>query len=532
MGPVSGLLDGLNLVFDWQSLATILLGLVVGFTAGLMPGFSASSAAALVLSFSLLFNTEDALIFMIALYAGDLFSGAVPAIVMGIPGTPGAAVTALDGFPLTQQGRGALAVGAARMASTLGGVLGSLVVIVAIAPISHLALLFGSREMFAVAVLGLFIIGTVAGDQPLRGLLAGALGMIFATVGLDPITSQPRLTFGLLGLYDGLPIVAVIVGVFALSQVLTLANSRSGKIRHTSADDQDEMRGETKGRPGLASLREAGAGIRVTLSRPVLILRSTAVGLVVGLVPGAGSAIAGFASYAIAKRRSSEPESFGKGNPEGIIAAEAADHGVTAGTLVPTFTLGVPGSGTSAVMLAALYLHGVTPGPRVMVTNRPEVYAVLVGLLIASVLILPLGILFGTPMTRLASVSAGYLVPPVLMLSFVGAIARRGNYFDIGILLFFGLAGCLLRFCGYPTVPLILGLILGPLAESNFTRSLELGQGHLSYFLGSPTAMVLWLAVLAMLVLTFRKTMRARGERERLPGHGDPTDDHVEKEMM
>jgi putative tricarboxylic transport membrane protein len=501
---MTGLMDGLRLVLDLQSILIILLGLVVGFTAGLLPGFSASSAAALALSFSLVLNTEDALIFMIALYAGDLFSGAVPAIVLGIPGTPGAAVTALDGYPLTQRGQGSLAIGVARMASTLGGVIGSLVVIVAIAPLSHLALLFGSREMFVVAILGLFIIGTVVGDEPLRGLVAGALGMVFATVGLDPVTSEPRLTFGQLGLYDGLPIVAVIVGVFALPQVIELANSRKGRVTGEGATPP------AAGRRGIAALREATHGIRITLSRPGLILRSTGFGLVIGAVPGAGSAIAGFASYAIAKRRSKDPDSFGRGNPEGIIAAEAADHGVTAGVLVPTFTLGIPGSGTAAVMLAALYLHGVTPGPRVMVSNRPEVYAVLVGLLIASILILPLGILLATPMVRLASVRAAYLVGPVLMLSFIGAIALRGNYFDTGILLFFGAIGCLLRYCGYPTVPLILGLILGPLAESNFTRSLQLGQGELGYFFGSPTTLVLWAGVLAMLVLTVMKTVRPR----------------------
>lgn len=501
---MTGLMDGLRLVLDLQSILIVLLGLAVGFTAGLLPGFSASSAAALALSFSLVMNTEDALIFMIALYAGDLFSGAVPAIVMGIPGTPGAAVTALDGYPMTQRGEGPLAIGVARMASTLGGIVGSLVVIVAIAPLSHLALLFGSREMFVVALLGLFIIGTVIGDRPVRGLVAGALGMVFATVGLDPVTSQPRLTFGQLGLYDGLPIVAVIVGVFALPQVLELANSRRDRV----ADKTVPLR--PPGSRGFTSLREAGHGIRLTLSRPMLVLRSTGLGLLIGAVPGAGSAIAGFASYAMAKRASKEPESFGQGNPDGIIAAEAADHGVTAGVLVPTFTLGIPGSGTAAVMLAALYLHGVTPGPRVMVTNRPEVYAVLLGLLLASILILPLGIFLATPMVRLASVRAAYLVGPVLTLSFIGAIALRGSYFDAGILLFFGLVGCLFRYCGYPTVPLILGLILGPLAESNFTRSLQLGQGRISYFFESPTVLVLWCGVLGMAALTVVKTLRQR----------------------
>lgn len=483
-----GLIEGLLLVLDWQSMMVITLGLCLGFFAGLLPGFSSSSAAALILSFSLVLNTEDALILMVSLYAGDLFSGSVPAITMGIPGTPGAAVTALDGFPMTQRGEAGLAIGVARMASVVGGVLGTLVVIFAIAPLSHLALLFGTREMFVVAVLGLFIIGTVVGDRPLRGLLSGGMGMVFAVVGLSPVTSQPRLTFDMLGLYDGLPIIAVIVGTFALSQIMELANSSHSTI----VEDMPANKVE-------GEWRQVMHGIRVTLSKPVLLLRSTLFGLVIGALPGTGSAVAGFAAYDLAKRNSKDPDSFGKGNPDGIIAAEAADHGVTAGVLIPTFTLGIPGSGTAAVMLAALYLHGVTPGPRVMITNRPEVYAVLVGLLVASILILPLGILLGTAMIRVTRVNKGYLVPPVLMLSFVGAIALRGSYFDAGILVFFGIVGCILRYCNYPVVPLVLGLILGPLAETNFTRALQLGQDKLSYFFGSPTVIVLWLSVAVLI---------------------------------
>jgi putative tricarboxylic transport membrane protein len=502
MGGVHGLMEGLALVLDWQSMTVIVVGLFLGFSAGLLPGFSSSSAAALVLSFSLALNTEDALILMISLYAGDLFSGAVPAITMGIPGTPGAAVTALDGFPMTQRGEAGLAIGVARMASVVGGVLGSLVVIFAIAPLSELALLFGTREMFVVAVLGLFIIGTVVGDRPLRGLLSGGMGMVFAIVGLNPVTSQPRLTFNLLGLYDGLPIIAVIVGTFALSQIMELANARHATIVHDVSLDKQ-----------ASEWHQVMHGIKFTLSRPVLLLRSTLFGLLIGALPGTGSAVAGFASYNVAKRYAKDPDSFGKGNPDGIIAAEAADHGVTAGVLIPTFTLGIPGSGTAAVMLAALYLHGVTPGPRVMVTNRPEVYAVLVGLLVASILILPMGILLGTAMIRVTRMKKGYLVPPVLMLSFVGAIALRGSYFDAGILIAFGIVGCILRYCNYPVVPLVLGLILGPLAETNFTRALQLGQNQLGYFFGSPTTIVLWVGVAALIVTSIWRGLGARKKR-------------------
>jgi putative tricarboxylic transport membrane protein len=511
---MSGILDGLSLLVEPSSLLMVVLGLLIGFAGGLFPGLNASALAALVLTFSLSLSVEGALILMVSLYAGELFAGSVPAILLGVAGTPGAAVTLLDGFPMAQRGEARLAIGISRMASVVGGVVGTIVVIALIGPFGDVALYFGSREMFAVAILGLFIIGTVVGSNPAKGLLAGVVGMLCATVGLDPITSQPRLTLGMIELYDGLPLVAVLVGVFAVSQLLVMASAER-QVATTLPEPALPAHGVTsQGSTMVASRRgvlaEISDGIRTTLRYPRLLTQSTAVGLLVGILPGAGSAVAGYASYGFAKKTSKHPETFGTGNPEGIIAAEAADGGNTSGTLVPTFALGVPGSGTGAVMLAALYLHGVVPGPQVMETHRPEVYAVLLGLLLASILILPLGIALATPMTYIVKLKPGVVVPPVLVLCFVGAIALRSSYFDVGILIVFAFIGCLLKYCGYPVVPLVLGLVLGPLAEDNFSRSLLLGQGHISYFFQSPVAIVLWLIIAALIAGAIRKTLLKR----------------------
>lgn len=524
---MAGVLEGLQLLSDPTSWAVLLCGLLLGFIIGLLPGFNASTGAALVLAFSLKLETGDALLLMAALYAGDTFSGAVPAILMNVPGTTGAAATALDGYPMAQAGEPGRAIGLARMASVFGGLLATGVVIIIIGPVAGVALLFGARELFVIAILGLLVIGTVIGGSVIKGVLAGATGMLVATVGSDPITAAPRMTLGMLELYDGIPVLTVIVGVFAVTQMLKIARFESlmpidaHAIHDGTAED---VVGTTRvarfNAAAKRDLHEVADGVKETTRHPLVIARSTLIGGAIGIIPGTGTAVANFISYGVAKRMSKRPELFGKGSPEGIIASEAADNAVTAGTLVPTFALGIPGSGTAAVMLAALYLHGVTPGPQVMVTNRPEVYLVLLGLFFASLLILPFGVLLATPMTYITRLKPGLLAPPVLVLCLVGAMAVRNTQFDVGLVVFFGLIGALMTFAGYSVVPLVLGVILGPLAEENFSRALLLGDGELIYFFQSPAAIILWSVFVVVLLLGIRKSRTASRSRLRAGATG------------
>jgi putative tricarboxylic transport membrane protein len=526
---VADVLAGLGDLFTVSSLLFVVLGLLAGFGAGLLPGFSASNAAALVLGLTLTMSSTNALIFMAGIYAGDTFSGSVPAILLNIPGTPGAAATAFDGYPLAQQGKSSLAIAISRTGSAAGGVLAAAAVIAVIQPLSQLALKIGSREMCVVLLFGLMVIATVIGGSVVKGLLAASTGMLFGAVGLDPVSGASRMTFGLLSLADGIPLPTIIVGLFAVAGMVALSATvgtggrsrrRSDPVDHPAAPADGTFLGAI--RAGAAGLRsevgDAGRGMRLAISYPWVIIRSAIIGLVVGVVPGAGTAVSSFVGYARAKSTSKHPELFGKGSPEGIVAAEAADTSVTAGALVPTLALGIPGSATAAVMLSALYLHGLTPGPTLIRDNGPFVYTVLFGLLLCCLLIVPLGILLAVPMRSVVRVRPGLLIPPILVLGLVGAYATRNMMFDLFLVLLFGLVGLAMRAGGYPVVPMILGLVLGPLMESNLDRALRLGNNQVSYFFGSTTAVVLWCALACVIVFASVRGVLRRRQPSAAPG--------------
>lgn len=508
---MENILAGAELLFTPGPIIWLTFGLTAGFLVGALPGFSASNAAALALPFSVALSVESAIILMAGIYAGASFAGAIPAILVNAPGTAGAAATALDGYPMAQSGHAERAIGIARMASSIGGVIGAVVVLAIIGPMSSISLQFGAPELFVVAIFGILVIASVIGDDVRKGLIAAILGLLIAAMSANPVTAQPRFTLGFIELYSEVPFVPAVIGMFALTQMFILAtqdrliddpSAGSGGGSHTW---RDRIRD---------SLREVGGGIVTTLRYPFDILRSALLGVSLGIVPGVGTAVANFMSYGLAKRRSKSPENFGKGAPQGIIASEACDNAVTSGTLVPTLTLGIPGSATAAVMLAALYLQGVQPGPQVMSSYAPEAYAVLLSMLVASLLILPLGILLAAPMSSVTRLRPAYLVPSIVMLCMVGAFAVRNSLFDVGLALVFGVLGLLMRQFGYPVVPLILGLVLGPIAEENFLRALSLGNNQLGYFFESRISIILWVMLFSLigfnLIRSVLKKLRSR----------------------
>lgn len=502
------LTGGAELLLTWASIFYLLIGLLTGFVVGVLPGFQGASGAALLLPFAISLPLEHALLMMVGIYAGATYSGAVPAILMNVPGTAGAAATGLDGWPMAQQGRAEEAIGIARMASAIGGVIGVTLIVSSIGTFTKLALTFGSREIFAIAIVGLLMIGSLVGENAWKGVLAGLFGVLISMVSASPLTGQPRLTFGFLELYEGVPFIPVLIGLFAYSQMFALAIETTlmkGEAAPMAIAAEATTRQRLQGTIG----RVIG-GAATTFRYPRTLIRSSIIGTVIGVVPGAGAAIANFVSYGAAKRASKTPERFGTGHPEGVVASEAADNGVTGGTLVPTLTLGLPGSASAAVMLAALILHGVQPGPRVMVTHGPEAYAILLGLGLASILIIPLGILLATPMTLILKVKPAILVPTILLASTVGVFAFRSSMFDVGLALMFGVIGLFMIKNGYSVVPLVLGLILGPLAERNFIRSLSIGQDSVGYFFGSTSTRVIWAAVVVLLVSNFVRRYRKR----------------------
>lgn len=497
--PVDEIRSGLELLLQPGPLTFLVVGLTLGFVVGVLPGLSTSNTAALLLPFSIGLPLESSLVLIVSIYAGAAFGGAVPAILLNVPGETGSAVTALDGYPMAQRGEGGFAIGIARMASVLGGVISGVVVLLVLEPLGDLALKFGAREMFVTILLGFVVASSIMGSSVRKGLLAGTLGLLIATVGASPLTAQNRFTFDVISLYEGVPFIPVLIGAFAVSEMLLLAGGRNP----TEAGHKGSSLGGVR-----QQLSDAMRGVTTTLGHPVAVLRASAVGMFLGIIPGVGTSIANFVSYGLAKRQSKTPKQFGKGSHQGLIASEACDNAVTSATLVPTLTLGIPGSATMAVILAAFYLQGVQPGPRVLVTNQAEVYAVVLALLLASLLILPLGILLAAPLTQIARVPVAYLVPGVLFVSLAGAFATRFSLFDVGLTLVFGVLGFVMRLHGYPVIPMVLGLILGPLAEEYLLRGLTLGNDSVGYFFDSTVVKVLWVLLLAMtvyLVVSARK---------------------------
>lgn len=500
--PISA---GLELLLQPAALLWLVAGLVLGFVIGVLPGMTTSNTAALLLPFAITLPTENSLILIVSIYAGSQFGSAVPAILMNVPGEAGSAVTALDGYPMTQAGKAGLAVGIARTACAVGGTVAGLVVLFLLGPLATAALSFTSREMLVVILLGFLVASSLMGKTVRKGLLVGVLGLALATVGASPLTGQNRFTFGTLEIYDGLAFIPVLIGLFAITEMLYLV-ARSRQPSHKWKEKRSSLR--TKIREEAS---DALGGVRETLRYPGTLGQSSFIGILIGIVPGAGTAIANFVSYSFAKRRSRNGPKFGTGHPEGIVASESCDNAVASATLVPTLTLGIPGSATMAVVLAYLYVQGIQPGPRVLVTHPGEAYAAVLAMIVASLLILPLGLLLASPLALITRVPTGFLVATILTLAVAGAFAVRFSMFDVGLAIAFGILGLVLRLNGYPVIPLILGLILGPLAEENLMRSLALGNNSIAYFFGSPTAIVLWCILAASVVyLLFMGTGKKR----------------------
>lgn len=501
-------------LFHVEPFFFMIFGLVLGFVIGALPGFDSANGCAILLPFSIGLSMESALILMATVFVGTQVAGAIPGILLNIPGTAGAAATALDGYPMAQQGKANLAIGIVRAASAIGGLIGGVIVIFLIGPFSKFALTFQSPETFLMALFGLLIIGSIGGDW-LKGFLSGFMGVLIAMMSASVETAVPRMTFGFPELYGNVPFVPAVVGLFGIAQMLDfLSNPYQDLSGLTPKDDTKRHRWTDHIRNFYKILaqdtKEAIDGVKIALGSPFNILRSSFIGLTVGIVPGVGTSVANFVSYAEARRSSKDPESFGKGNPDGIIACEACDNASVAGTLVPTFTLGIPGSSTAAILLAALYLHGVQPGPQVMVYNSAEVYSVLWAIIISGVLIMPIGIILAVPLVWMVRAPQRYLIPGVFLICAIGAYALRNTYFDVALMIIFGVIGIMMRLGGYPIVPLVIGLILGPIAEENFMRSLALSQNNPLIFTQSMTSCVLLALIGLIMFWNIRNMIKSR----------------------
>ncbi|MEL7163941.1 MAG: tripartite tricarboxylate transporter permease [Pseudomonadota bacterium] len=468
---------------DPLTLALLVLGIVLGLVIGILPGLGPPIAIALALPFTFYMDTVPSMVLLLGIYSAAIYGGSISAIAVGIPGTGAAIATVLDGNNMFKQGRGGEALGLSLTGSIVGGLF-SAICLALIAPfMAQLAAKFGPREYLAISVFGLIVVVRVAGQSLPKGLLVGALGIFLTTWGLDELNGTERYTFGTYHLYEGLPLVPFLVGLFAMSEVLIGAERAARKVDFS-----------------MESLTVKLPGFKMLGRLKDVILRSSIIGTVIGIIPGEGAAVGAFFAYSEAKRRSATPEKYGTGIPEGIIAPETANNATVGGALIPTLTLGVPGSPAAAVLLGALLIQGLTPGPKLFTDEPDLMYAIFIGLFVINILMMFIGLIAIRFAAQLIRVPTSVIVPTVLLLSFVGIYSVSNSFFNVGVLLGAGILGYVVRKLGYSIAPLSIGFVLGPILENSLRQSLTIADGSVFEFFNTPIGITIY-AALALTIL-------------------------------
>ncbi len=487
-------LFGRSLALWWIIVPAILIGIVVGA----LPGFSAQNTLIILLPLTLTLDVEVALAFMVSLYSASHLGGGIPAILVNIPGTGGAAATTIDGYKMTRSGKAQQALVLSFVASVLGGLVTSVAVVAFLPWLAKLGLYLRSVEMVVVLLFGLTLIAVIAATDMLKGLIAGFFGLLIGVIGADHIYSTPRGTFGLLELYDGVPLVPALIGLFAISEALTMI--------------EEKLIVPKWAKEASASARWADTmdGFWISLRNWWEIIWTGFVGMVIGVVPGAGASIAAFVAYQQSRMFSKTPHLYGTGHPNGVIAPESANNGVTSGSLVPLMALGVPGGSTAAVMMIVLQYHGIVLGPRLF-TEQPNIaYGIFVMMTVAYIFMIPMMLPLARYMSSAVLIPTPYMVPLILSLTTVGAFADREYVFDMGLALAFGVLGYVARKTGYHVTSILIGVLLGPLFEQYLLRSLRIGQGDLTILFSSTIGNILWVMLVVSVAFPLWRERRLR----------------------
>jgi putative tricarboxylic transport membrane protein len=504
VGSVSGFLDALAALVTTPLGLAAFAGVAWGILGGALPGISPSVTMALLLPFTYGMDPTVAIVLLASTYVGAEYGGSIPAILIRTPGTNAAAATVIDGYEMARQGRAGEALGISLYSGLVGGLVGLMVLMLLAEPLSRVALAFTPTSYFALGVLGLSVIASLTGPSLVKGLIAGVLGLMIASVGTDPVAGVGRFTFDRPELLGGIPPIIVMVGLFAVSELL----AQSGEPPRRWAV------------PPGARVRFPDRALWRRLALPQTI--GSATGTLEGIIPGVGGTVASFLAYNEARRWSSRPEEFGRGSPEGIAAPEAANNTVACTALVPMLSLGIPGSNSAAVLLGGFLLHGLVPGPLLFVQHADVVYRLYAGLLAANLAMVVVGILIMTPSLWLVSRPKPYLMAFVFALVVSGVYAIEGSAFHLGLVLAFGLLGYAMRAFQVPFLPTVLGVVLGFMVESNYRRALVLSNGDHMTFLQDPIAAALIGLALLLVVASLAGRGRVRRDGTAPPsGSGD-----------
>ncbi|SLN64017.1 Tripartite tricarboxylate transporter TctA family protein [Roseivivax jejudonensis] len=479
------LLDALLTVATGGSAIYVLLGVMLGLCFGVIPGLGGTTALALLIPVTFTMESLDAMYLAGGVMGATSFGGSLTAILLNTPGTAPNAATTFDGYPLAKQGKAGLAIGAAATASASGGVLGLLTLLLVIPIARDLVLAFGPAEFFLLTILGLAAIAVSARGKLLRGLIAGGVGLMLAFVGSDTVSGELRFTLGSDYLWDGIPLVPVLTGMFALSQMIELG-LKGGSV--AAAIEEGQTR--------IAGIRD---GVVSVFRHWTVLVRGSAIGTLIGAIPGLGGTVASFIAYTSTVQSSRDPESFGKGNIVGVIAPEAANNAKDGGSLVPTVAFGIPGSAETALFLGILVLHGIDPGPSILLDNQREVYGLIVALTLSAIGASILGLILARWLVLITFINVHVLVPVVVTVSLTGVFVLEGRMGDVILAMVMGIVGYLMLRFDYPRLTLVIALVLGETAERSFHQTQMISDYDMLGFMAArPQSLIL----IALIVLT------------------------------
>ncbi|TMN21714.1 tripartite tricarboxylate transporter permease [Lentibacillus cibarius] len=480
------IIEGLAFAAAPLAILANLLGVTLGIAFGALPGLTATMGLSLIVPLTFGFPPVVAFSALLGVYVGAVYAGSITATLVGTPGTAAAAATLLEGPALTKKGELKKALTMTTVASFIGGIFSCIMLALISPQLAKVALSFGPPEYFALALFGVSIVAGVSGDSLLKGIIAGLMGLFIATIGMDPITGTNRFTFGVSDLLNGINIVPALVGLFAISEVLIrLEKKRTNILNHVNSS-------------------KIGLKMKEVTRNWFNLLRSSAIGTFIGIIPAAGSGIAAFVAYNESKRGSKNKDHFGKGNIDGLASTESANSAVTGGALIPLLTLGIPGDVITAVLLGALMIQGYTPGPTLFTSNGDIIYGIFTSLFIANIFVLILGLAASRLFPKLLKIPEEILMPIIVVFCVLGSYSISNSPFDVLIMLIFGILGYVMLKVGLPLAPLLLGLILSPIVETNFRRSMIISENDFTIFLARPVSLVILIVTIIVFIGIFR----------------------------
>ena len=494
-GAVSDVLTSGSVIF-------VFIGVSLGLCFGIIPGLGGTTALALLIPVTYSMEPLDAMYLAGGVMGATSFGGSITAILLNTPGTAPNAATTFDGYPLAQQGKAGMAIGASATASAMGGLIGLFTLLLFIPIAKQIVLLFGPAEFFLLTLLGLTAIAVSARGKLLRGLIAGGIGLLLSFVGVDAITGEERYVMGSNYLWDGIPLVPTLTGMFAISQMMELA-LKGGAVA-------------SAGEAASKTISGVGSGIAAVFRHWPVLLRGSIIGTVIGAIPGLGGTVAAFISYTSVVQSSREPETFGKGNIIGVIAPESANNAKDGGSLIPTVAFGIPGSAETALFLGILVLHGIDPGPTILLYHEREVYGLIVALTLSAVGASVIGLIFARWLVLITYVNVHVLVPVVVAVSLTGVYVLEGKPSDVILCLIMGILGYVMIRFDYPRLTLVIALVLGETAERSYHQTLMISDNQmLSFIIGRPAATILLAATILTLFLPLMRKILARRARAR-----------------